>query len=215
MKTTSYLLATVLALGLSGGAMAEGEAFSAKLNGAQQVRTATILDSQGSEVSIPIGPLVTGAYGHAHFKLSPDGTMLHYEFEATGFSTPLFMAHIHLGPKGANGGVLFWLFADASNAPFTPPRDDGPFTGSISGVLTADDLSPMPGLGVNTFEDAVANIMNGNTYVNLHTTANPGGEIRGQIKHKKMDKRHGPPFGRDFPFGRGNSPFGPGFPFER
>lgn len=214
MKTiTCMLSALALGLSLSGGAVADNDShkFKANLSGGQQVRTADILDSSGAEVTIPLGPLVTGAYGEAHFKLSPDGAMLHYEFEATGFATPLFMAHIHLGPKGANGPVLMWLFGDQSNAPFPLPRDDGPFTGSISGVLTEADLNPRPDLGINTFADAVANIMNGNAYVNLHTTANPPGEIRGQIKMHKDQ----PPFGNKFPFGKKNSPFGPGFPFNQ
>jgi len=190
MKTgTLIFVCTSLMLGLSNSALADNykhkkAKLAAELNGGQQVRTAQIMGATGETVTIPIGPLVTGAHGKARFKLSKDKTMLEYHLEATGFGTPLFMAHIHLGPKGANGGVLMWLFGDQSNAPFTLPRDDGPFTGAISGTLTMNELNPNPALGINTFEDAITNIMNGNAYVNLHTTANPPGEIRGQIHPK-------------------------------
>ena len=201
MKTATLLLtSTALVLGLNSTAFADNDkdhknkaSFAAELSGGQEVLTTKILDSNSKEVTIPIGPLVTGAYGEAHFSLSKDGTMLNYHFEAAGFGTPLFMAHIHLGPKGANGPIMVWLFGDQTNAPdeFTLLRgDDGPFTGSMSGVLTeadldmlsAEDRAKLASLGVNTFADVITNIMNGNAYVNLHTTANIPGEIRGQVK---------------------------------
>jgi hypothetical protein len=31
-------------------------------------------------------------------------------------------------------------------------------------------------------DDIIQAIVNGNAYVNIHTTQNPGGEIRGQLK---------------------------------
>ena len=46
-------------------------------------------------------------------------------------------------------------------------------------VLTATNLTPSG--SVATFADAVAAIRAGGTYFNLHTSAHPGGEIRGQI----------------------------------
>jgi hypothetical protein len=49
----------------------------------------------------------------------------------------------------------------------------------MTGVLTAADFSASG--PVTTFAEAVAAIRAGTTYFNLHTSANPGGEIRGQI----------------------------------
>ena len=216
MKTITLLITSLLALGFSTSAFSDYQhhtRLKANLSGAEQVRTTQILNADGNAVTIPIlGPLVTGAYGKAHFKLSPDGSMLHYRLEAMGFTddSPLFMAHIHLGTKGANGPVMLWLYGNQDIFP-NSPRDDGEFTGSISGVLTSADLNPLPDFGIETFADAVANIMHGNTYVNLHTVKNGAGELRGQI-HKKMKEHSHPPFGRKFPFGK-NSPFDDDFPF--
>ncbi len=174
---------------------------SAKLGGAEQVRTASVPGPAGNCnpatgtpacVTIPIGPLVSGGSGAAQFSLSPDRTILHYRVTASGTGTPLFMGHIHLGPIGANGPVLLWLFGDQGNAPFTLPRNDGAWTGEISGVLTASDLAAAPALGIVTFEDAVNNILRGNAYVNFHTVANPPGELRGQIE----GHQHSAMFGR-------------------
>jgi len=187
MNKLKQCAVAILSLSVSAVALADSPRlmkFATSLSGGEQVRTAQIDGANGTIVTIPIGPLVTGAYGNARFMLSADKSKLKYKLEATGFGTPLFMAHIHLGPKGANGPVMFWLFGDQSNAGFPLPRDDGPFNGFISGELTAADLAPNSALGINNFEDAVANILNGNTYLNLHTTANPPGEIRGQIGRK-------------------------------
>jgi len=74
-----------------------------------------------------------------------------------GLVDEAFAAHIH-GPAepGVNGPVIL---------PLTP-------SGGTSGVITGGGtLTPMQ----------VQEILEGRTYVNLHTVAFPGGEIRGQI----------------------------------
>lgn len=181
-----------------------GTRLGAELGGAEEVRTANIPGPAGTCdpasgtppcVTIPIGPLVTGGAGAARFWLSPDRSTLNYHVTASGTGTPLFMGHIHLGPVGANGPVMFWLFGDQSNAPFPLPRNDGPWTGEISGTLTAANLTAQPALGIVDFDDAVANVLRGNAYVNFHTTANPAGELRGQIsRHHGRGPFGGGPF---------------------
>ncbi len=151
----------------------------AELSGAEQV-----VDTRVAEATLPVVGLVTGAYGEAQVTLSRDRSTLHYRLKVSPTATPIFMAHIHLGPQGRNGPVILWLFGDASSnpLPFTLPRDDGPFSGEISGMLTASNLIPQPSLGLNTFEDVIANLMRGNAYVNVHTQAHPPGEVRGQLE---------------------------------
>jgi hypothetical protein len=41
-----------------------------------------------------------------------------------------------------------------------------------------------PAAGILNIDDAIQAIVGGNAYVNIHTTANPGGEIRGQLTIK-------------------------------
>lgn len=67
-------------------------------------------------------------------------------------------AHIHIGAAGANGGVALGLEQDAGDA--------GHWMTSAGAMFDRD--------GVNDF-------LAGNLYFNVHTPANPGGEIRGQI----------------------------------
>jgi hypothetical protein len=77
-------------------------------------------------------------------------------------------AHIHAGAEGVSGPVVVPLFAaDGSassiNVSGTFGLADlvGPYAGDLIGFVTA--------------------VNNGTLYVNVHTEANPAGEIRGQI----------------------------------
>src|SRR3569623_706424 len=98
-------------------------------------------------------------------------------------TTHIFMAHNHDAPPDRTGTENLWQYGDAvSNPlPITLPRDDGPCTGVISGTLAEASLAPQANLGLTTFEDAIQNIVRGNAYVNVHTVANPPGEVRGQL----------------------------------
>jgi hypothetical protein len=96
---------------------------------------------------------------------------LTYNIFYQGLSAPVSAGHIHVGAAGVNGPIIL---------PFVNPDLNGT-TNFVTGVLTAADLNPSAANGINTFADAIAAIEAGNTYVNLHNTNFPGGEIRGQL----------------------------------
>lgn len=126
----------------------------------------------GSEQPVPVE---TRAQGQAIFQLSADGTALHYKLIVANIEN-VFMAHIHYGPPGENGPVVAWLY------PASPPPV--PIPGRFDGVLAAGVIqaSNLVGpLGGQTIQDLVDLIQDGEAYVNVHTSQNPGGEIRGQI----------------------------------
>lgn len=128
--------------------------------------------SGGEEVP----PVSTQAQGQAIFKLSADGNALHYKLIVANL-VDTRQAHIHLAMAGTNGPVIAFLYPDAPPPVLIPGR----FSGVLArGTITAEDLiGPMEG---ETIADLVAQINAGNTYVNVHTIANPLGEIRGQIR---------------------------------
>jgi hypothetical protein len=115
--------------------------------------------------SSEVPPVTTAASGEAWLVVSADGTAIDYTVTYSGLSGTLAAAHIHLGAAGTNGGILFPLAAGPS---------------PMVGRLTAADLTPTG--GITTFTAALEAIRAGNTYVNLHTAANPAGEIRGQLQ---------------------------------
>ena len=106
--------------------------------------------------------------------------------------TTITQAHIHVGATGTNGPVTFFLCTNQGNAPVgtvVPPCSPVNGVIEVSGTLTANEFQAVGGL--TSFAEAVAAIQAGGTYVNAHSTANPGGEIRGQIGRNVISLRAG------------------------
>jgi len=108
--------------------------------------------------------VTTSATGNGWVLTSTDGSTLTYFVAYSGLSGALAQAHIHTGAAGVAGGVILPLVVTPS---------------PMVGTLTAANFTASG--SITTFAQAVAAIAAGNTYFNLHTAANPGGEIRGQI----------------------------------
>jgi hypothetical protein len=117
----------------------------------------------------------TLAQGQTIFRLSRDGTELHYKLIVANLHDTT-MAHIHLGSPADTGPVVAWLYPAGPPAQLIPGR----FSGVLAeGTITADDLvGPLAG---HTMEDLLAEMRAGNTYVNVHTLTFPPGEIAGSI----------------------------------
>ena len=111
-----------------------------------------------------IPAVVTTAAGQGTVVISADGSTITYLVTYSGLSGSVAAAHIHTGAAGIAGGVILPLTAGPS-----------PMTGTLTAANFAASGS------VTTFAQAVAAIRAGTTYFNLHTAANPGGELRGQI----------------------------------
>ena len=136
-------------------AFAQGEQkFTTKLTGKEEVP-----------------PKDTKASGTSEFNLSSDGNKMTYVVNVKDIDK-VTQAHIHSGKTGENGPVVVWLF----NA--TTPT--GPMSGMLSqGSFTSSELvGPLKG---KQMSDLVKLINDGQAYVNVHTEANPMGEIRGQL----------------------------------
>ena len=87
------------------------------------------------------------------------------------FSTGTTAGHIHVGPRGVAGPVVI-------NFPIPAGRTgDLPLTFRV-GVAA---FVARPEIGIATMADAIQAIVGGNAYVNIHTSAFPAGEIRGQL----------------------------------
>ena len=83
----------------------------------------------------------------------------------------LTAGHIHIGAEGVAGPVAVNL---------NPRTGPGRSTGVVAEgtIRTSDLVGPLAGM---TLRDLYSLLQSGEAYVNLHTTAYPGGEIRGQI----------------------------------
>ena len=126
-----------------------------------------IANLSGSE---EVPPVVTQARGQATFILNND--TVHFTVVVSNIMNAT-ASHIHLAPAGQNGPVVALLYPG-------PTKTDS-FDGVLAqGNITAENLTgPLEGMPLSALID---NMTAGNTYANVHTVQNPGGEIRGQIK---------------------------------
>jgi hypothetical protein len=122
--------------------------------------------------SAEVPPVETNATGTGEFVLNEDGDELSYNIEVEDLEGVL-MAHIHQGGANENGPIGVWLYNSS--------EPSGEISGELSsGTITAEDLvGPWQGQNVSDLADA---IRSGQAYVNVHTEANPGGELRGTIE---------------------------------
>ncbi|MFP4628517.1 MAG: CHRD domain-containing protein [Halobacteriales archaeon] len=123
-----------------------------------------------------VPPVATNARGQATFRLDRDGAELSYRLIVANIEDVL-MAHIHLGGTDENGPVVAWLYPEGGPP---PSLIEGRFSGVLAtGTVTADAL--VGSLDGEPLGALVDEIRAGNAYVNVHTSANPAGEVRGQI----------------------------------
>lgn len=133
----------------------------------------------------------TVADGEFRARISNDQTQIQWELSYSDLESAVQQAHIHLGQKDVNGGITVFLCTNLGNGPpgiqLCPPSP-----ATISGTIMAADVSPpIPatlaarnqGLNTGELDELIRAIRAGKTYVNVHTTDRPGGEIRSQINH--------------------------------
>lgn len=102
-----------------------------------------------------VPPNTSAGMGQLQAEFDKATKTLRYTLRYSGLSGPVKAAHFH-GPAeaGKNAGVALGI----NNAGESPVQG--------SAVLTADQA---------------ADLLAGKWYVNVHTAANPGGEVRGQV----------------------------------
>jgi hypothetical protein len=117
---------------------------------------ATINLKADLKASAEVPPKDSAGTGSLTATLNTDTNELSYHIEFSGLTGPVAAAHFH-GPA-----------AEGANAKPQLPIKGTPIT------------SPVDGKATLTAEQA-KELVDGKWYFNLHTAANPGGEIRGQV----------------------------------
>ena len=137
--------------------MALGGCSQMGMGGASQGATASGMETYRATLSAAqeVPPNTSSGTGNAEVMVNPMTMDMTYRVTYSGLSGPATMGHIH-GPAaaGQNAGVKV-PFASVAQSPVTG-----------GGKLTPEQY---------------ADLRAGRYYVNIHTAANPGGEIRGQL----------------------------------
>ena len=100
-----------------------------------------------------VPPVQTSASGDGMISIADDGAV---SGSVTTKGIQGTAAHIHMGAAGANGPVI---------VPFT--KDGDTYKAPMGAKLTPEQM---------------AAFKSGGLYFNVHSAANPGGELRGQLK---------------------------------
>ena len=118
-----------------------------------------------------VPPVTTNATGLAELELNDDGDEMSFDIQVEDIEGAT-QAHIHQGLESRNGDPVVWLF----NSTEPTDEEDGTLE---SGDFTAEDfVGPLQGQNMT---DLVELMDDRRAYVNVHTEANPGGEIRGTV----------------------------------
>lgn len=123
--------------------------------------------------------------GNASFKadMSPYGNQVNWELTYLGLEGNITQSHIHFAQKGVNGGIVVFLCSNLGNGPAgTQPCPPPPAT--IRGTFSSTDVGAganAQGIAAGEYAELLRAMRAGMTYVNIHSSIWPGGEVRSQI----------------------------------
>jgi len=142
--------------------------FGAAPASAQQYTLTATLSGAGET---PAPGINTGAFGSATVVVDMTARTVTYTVTVFNLPSGVTASHIHAGAAGTAGPVV------VNFAPPTTASNDFSFTGVVPDTAFALN----PAVGIRSADDMFQAILGGNSYVNVHSSVNPGGEIRGQL----------------------------------
>jgi hypothetical protein len=147
----------VLLLNMSGTAQAQRITLTAELSGANET---------------PAPGILTGAFGFAVVIVDIPTTTVSWTVDVFNMPSGTNNAHIHVGGPGIAGPTVI-------NIPF-PAGISNDYR--LTGSATSATAGLRPDQGLRSWDDVLQSIVGGQTYVNVHSAVNGGGEIRGQLR---------------------------------
>lgn len=158
------MVALVIAAGLPSTALASSA--SAGGNGAVILRA----NLSGNQ---EVPPVDSDTSGTAKFRINPNSDEIDFQLKVKNGVDLLAVAgaHIHCAPAGMNGPVVAFLAQ--------------PVAGGVDGKLKVSgsigDTNIINNACGATVDELVDSMEAGQAYVNVHSSANPSGDVRGQI----------------------------------
>ena len=176
IKSAKFVRFSLLACLWGASSMLFAETIVVKLDGYQVVST------QNS----------TGQ-GRFQAKIDRANQYIEYNLAYKNLKGDILQSHIHFGRPGTNGGIVTFLCTNLGNDPAASPAPNcpGPNEGEVTGIIEAEDIKYLSFPNVfpatqlfdeNDFDALVNAIDAGAAYVVIHTTAQPPGELRGNVK---------------------------------
>jgi hypothetical protein len=139
---------------------------------ATQAQAQTITFTANLHGGNEVPGVVTGSVGTATVTWNTVTRAGTYRVDVYNMPVGTTASHIHAGAAGVGGPVVI---------NFAVPAGGISNDFALSGTFACSDVVPRAAQGINSCEDFEQALLLDNTYVNVHSTANPGGEIRGQL----------------------------------
>lgn len=134
----------------------------------QQIRLAARLTGSNET---PAPGVLTGAFGQAVVTVNMATQTVSWEIDVFNMPSGTNNAHFHVGGPGLTGPTVVTVGF--------PPGISNDYR--LSGSATAANLTVRADQGIRSWEDFLQALIGGQTYLNIHSAVNPGGEIRGQV----------------------------------
>ncbi|GAA4700380.1 CHRD domain-containing protein [Phytohabitans rumicis] len=131
-------------------------------------------------------PIVISTTGQGQLRVQIDekAQEITYRLSYATLEGTVTQAHIHFGGKAQSGGISVFLCTNLGNGPAgTQLCPAAPAT--VTGTIRPGDVIGPVGQGITAgqFTELVGAIRAGATYVNVHSSLYPAGEIRAQLGH--------------------------------
>lgn len=150
------LLSVALVGAVAGSAVAQVREMTAKLTGGDEAPTM----------------VNSGAFGTATVSVNVATGDITYNITVWNLPSGVVGAHFHVGAEKTAGPVIINIpVANGTSNDF-----------SLSGTVNISAFVARPDHGIRSADDALQALLGENTYINVHSQVNPGGEIRGQVK---------------------------------
>jgi hypothetical protein len=175
--TRARLLATAAAIAAAVAVTTTGSAALADGSHAQN----NVRERLAGYAETPLA-LSTAGSGQFRLQINEKTQTITYQLSYTGLEGTVTQSHIHFGSAAQSGGISVFLCTNLGNGPAgTQPCPAAP--GAVTGTLTpASVIGPAgQGIAAGEFAELIAAIRAGSTYVNVHSTLYPAGEIRAQL----------------------------------
>ena len=157
------------------GGMRSDDGSSGKRNG--QFRAVVCKADLTGEEEVP--PVDTETTGEFEIRFNDDFSAARFELEVDD-GEAITQAHLHCNFEGANGPVIAFLFGMVPGG-FDVDGDLAAFTLTDANIIANVDCLSRIGMNITSLEELAMAIEDGAIYANVHSVANPGGEIRAQL----------------------------------
>jgi hypothetical protein len=138
----------------------------------------------------PLALSTTGT-GQVRLEIDRRGDEISYRVSYARLEGDVTQAHIHFGAPAQTGGISVFLCTNLGNGP-AGTQACPPAPATISGTIRpADVIGPTAqGIAAGEFEELLDALRAGLTYVNVHSTLYPAGEIRAQLERDGHHHHH-------------------------